>query len=57
MLLYICNNFNDLRAIVADFREVVGGPIDPPQYLYSQLIKSKKSPTIFGLKLMLKVCI
>ena len=24
MLLYICNNFDDLSAIVADFREVVG---------------------------------
>ena len=37
MLLYICNNFDNF---VADFREVVGGLIDPPQYLYSQPIKS-----------------
>ena len=57
MLLYICNNFDDLSAIVADFREVVGGLIDPSEYLYSQPIKSRKSPTIFGSRLMLKVYI
>ena len=55
MLLYICNNFDDLSAIVADFREV--GLIDPSEYLYSQPIKSRKSITIFGSRLMLKVCI
>ena len=54
MLLYICNNFDNF---VADFREVVGGLIDPPQYLYSQPIKSQKSPTMFVLSPMLKVCI
>ena len=57
MPLYIYNNFDDLSAIVADLREGVGDLIDPPQYLYSQPIKSQKSPTIFGLRLMLKVCI
>ena len=57
MLLYICSNFDGLSAIVADFREVVGVLIDPLQYLYSQPIKRKKSPTIFGLRLMLEVCI
>ena len=54
MLPYICNNFDDF---VADFREVIEGLIDLPQHLYSQPIKSQKSPTIFGLRLLLKVCI
>ena len=54
MSLHIYNNFDDLSAIVADLREGVGDLIDPPQY---QPIKSQKSPTIFGLRLMLKVCI
>ena len=57
MSLHIYNNFDDLSAIVADLREGVGDLIDPPQYLYSQPVKSQKSPTIFGLRLMLKVCI
>lgn len=56
-LLYIFNNFDDLSAIVADFREVVGGLIDPPQYLYAQPIRCQKNTTIFGLRLMLRVCI
>ena len=56
-LLYIFNNFDDLSAIVADLREVVGGVINPPQYLYVQPIKRQKIQTIFGLRLKLRVCI
>ena len=50
-LLHICNNFNDLSTIVADFREVIGALIDLPQYFYVQPIKRQNSPTIFGLRL------
>ena len=50
MLLHICNNFDDLSAIVADFREVVGGLIDPPQYLYAQPIRCQKKHNHFRVK-------
>ena len=57
MLIYICNYFDDLRACIADFRELVGGLIDPPPYLYTQPIKRQKSSTIFRLRRILRVCI